>query len=131
MGEKTKIQWCDHTFNCWEGCTKIGPGCDFCYAETRNQRFHGGRHWGAGAPRLLRSDKYWNEPLKWERNHKAFVQEHGHRQRVFCASLADVFDNEAPEGQRDRLFTLIRANPHRDWLVLTKRIGNVPGMVAG
>jgi protein gp37 len=129
MGQETGITWCDSTFCPWEGCTKIGPGCDFCYAESRNQRFHGGQHWGAGAPRLLRSDKYWNEPLKWERNHEAFMQAHGHRQRVFCASLADVFDNEAPEGQRERLFALMRATPHLDWLILTKRIGNVPMML--
>lgn len=129
MAEQTDISWCDSTFCPWEGCTKIGPGCDFCYAEVRNQRFHGGKHWGAGAPRLLRSDKYWAEPLKWERNHDAFMQAHGHRQRVFCASLADVFDNEAPEGQRDRLFALIRATPHLDWLILTKRIGNVHSML--
>ena len=42
MSENTKIEWCDHTFNPWEGCQKTGPGCDHCYAELRNARFGGG-----------------------------------------------------------------------------------------
>lgn len=128
--EKTNIAWTDSTHNSWEGCTKTGsPGCDGCYAEVRNQRFHAGQHWGAGAPRLVRSDSYWNEPLKWEKNHEQFFAQNGHRQRVFCSSLADVFDNEAPEGQRDRLWALIRVTPHLDWQILTKRIGNAKRML--
>lgn len=127
--ETTNIEWCDSTFNAWEGCTKVGPGCDHCYAETRNGRFHAGANWGPGAPRLLRSDTYWREPLKWEREHEAFFAEHGRRRRVFCSSLADVFDNEAPAGQRERLFELIKATSHLDWLLLTKRIGNAKRML--
>ncbi len=127
--ETTNIEWCDSTFNAWEGCTKVGPGCDHCYAETRNGRFHAGANWGPGAPRLMRSDTYWREPLKWERDHEAFFAEHGRRRRVFCSSLADVFDNEAPAGQRERLFEIIKATPHLDWLLLTKRIGNAKRML--
>ena len=129
MSKETGISWADSTFNAWEGCTKVGPGCDNCYANTRNNRFHEGKNWGAGAPRLLRSDKYWKEPLQWEADHETFFAEHGHRQRVFCSSLADVFDNEAPAGQRERLFELIKATPRLDWLLLTKRIGNVNSML--
>lgn len=127
--ETTNIEWCDSTFNAWEGCTKVGPGCDHCYAETRNGRFHAGANWGPGAPRLLRSGTYWREPLKWERDHDAFFAEHGRHRRVFCSSLADVFDNEAPAGQRERLFELIKATPHLNWLLLTKRIGNAKRML--
>ena len=125
----TEIAWCHSTFNAWEGCTKVGPGCDNCYAESRNQRFHAGNNWGPGAPRLLRSDAYWREPLKWERDHENFKTLHGCRQRVFCSSLADVFDNEGPADQRARLFELIKATPHLDWLILTKRIGNAVKML--
>lgn len=127
--QNSNIEWCDHTFNAWEGCTKIGPGCDNCYAAVRNNRFHEGQHWGAGAARLLRSDSYWNEPLKWQRNHAQFLATHGRRQRVFCSSLADVFDKESPKGQRERLWELIRITPDLDWLLLTKRVGNILKML--
>src|SRR5690606_19002253 len=51
------------------------------------------------------------------------------RRRVFCASLADVFDNEVDPAWRADLLMLIRATPHLDWLLLTKRVGNVMPML--
>ncbi|KGH29254.1 phage Gp37/Gp68 family protein [Comamonas thiooxydans] len=131
MAENTKIEWTDHTFNPWEGCQKVGPGCDHCYAETRNARYAGGQaiNWGPGAPRRLTSASNWNKPLAWNANHEAFFAEHGRRQRVFCASLADVFDNAINTSWRIDLFGLILKTPHLDWLLLTKRIGNVNPML--
>lgn len=132
MAENTKIEWTDHTFNPWEGCQKVGPGCDNCYAETRNARYAGGEaiNWGPGAPRRRTSASNWNKPLMWNKNADAFMAKHGRRQRVFCASLADVFDNAVDLSWREDLFQLIAATPNLDWLLLTKRIGNVPAMVA-
>ncbi|SPD47493.1 phage Gp37/Gp68 family protein [Cupriavidus neocaledonicus] len=133
MSENSKIEWTDHTFNPWEGCQKVGPGCDHCYAETRNARFAGGTaiNWGPGAPRRRTSAANWRKPLAWNANHNAFFAEHGRRQRVFCASLADVFDNAVDPAWRADLFDLIYATPNLDWLLLTKRIGNVNGMLVG
>lgn len=126
MAENSKIVWTDHTFNPWEGCQKVGPGCDHCYAEARNTRFGGGVavNWGPGAPRRRTSAANWRKPLQWERDAAAFLSAHGRRQRVFCASLADVFDNAVPGEWRRDLFALIYATPHLDWLLLTKRVGN-------
>jgi len=107
MGEVTAISWTDHTFNPWWGCTRVSPGCVNCYAETFDKRV-GGDHWGPGKPRRTFGDKHWREPLKWSG-------------RVFCASMADVFDDEAPEGQRERLWDLIRSTPNLTWQLLTKR----------
>ncbi len=131
MSENTKIEWCDHTFNPWEGCQKVSPGCDHCYAETRNARFGGGTaiNWGPGAPRRRTSKSNWQKPLAWNAAHEDFFAKHGHRQRVFCASLADVFDNAVSDDWRADLFELIAATPNLDWLLLTKRIGNVESMV--
>ena len=126
MSENTKIEWCDHTFNPWEGCQKVSPGCDNCYAEARNTRFGGGTaiNWGPGAPRRRTSAANWALPKRWNAQADAFMAQHGHRQRVFCASLADVFDNSVPVQWRRDLFDLIAATPNLDWLLLTKRIGN-------
>lgn len=116
MGENSAIEWTNHTFNPWVGCTKISPGCDHCYAEGWAKR-SGLVTWGEDRRRT--SPANWRKPLKW--NHEAVG-----RQRVFCASLADVFDNEVPLEWRTDLFRLIHATPQLDWLLLTKRIGNVP-----
>jgi protein gp37 len=125
MAENSSIEWCDHTFNPWEGCQKVGPGCDNCYAEARDKRFTGGTHWGPGAPRRRTSPANWHQPLRW--NLRAATE--GRRARVFCASLADVFDNAVPPEWRDDLFRLIASTPHLDWLLLTKRPGNIAAML--
>jgi protein gp37 len=131
VSENSKIEWTDHTFNPWEGCQNVSPGCDHCYAETRNARFGGGQavNWGPGAPRRRTSPANWRKPLAWNAAHDEFFAQHGRRQRVFCASLADVFDNAAPSSWRADLCDLIAATPNLDWLLLTKRIGNVRSMV--
>jgi protein gp37 len=116
MGETTGIAWTDHTFNPWWGCTKVSPGCDRCYAETFDRRI-GGAHWGKDAARRVFGEKHWREPLKWN----AAAEKAGKRARVFCASMADVFDADAPAGELERLWALIRATPHLDWQLLTKR----------
>ncbi len=127
MAENTGISWCRSTFNPWLGCTKIGPGCDGCYAEALDARkvFDGQTHWGPGVPRKRTSIHNWNDPVRW--NRKAGLT--GEHWLVFCASLADVFDNEVPDEWRADLWRLIEATPNLSWLLVTKRIGNVRGMV--
>ena len=121
MGEKTGIPWTDHTFNAFRGCTKVSDGCRFCYAETLAKRFpdvHG--IWGDAGTRVVAKD--WRGPVKWNRR----AGEAGVRERVFTASMGDVFEDR-PEliEPRARLFRLIDKTPHLDWLVLTKRPENI------
>jgi protein gp37 len=126
VAETTKIEWADSTFNCWIGCTAIAPACDFCYAEAEARR----RKWAqwGNHPRHRTSVAYWKEPLKWQRDAGAFFAEHGRKRRVFCASLADVFDNQVDPTWRDDLWSLIRATPDLIWMLLTKRPQNIEKM---
>jgi protein gp37 len=125
MGDVTKIEWADHTFNPWEGCQKVSPACDNCYAEARNARFNGSAiNWGPGAPRRRTSAANWRKPFKW--NADAIAA--GTRPFVFCASLADVFDKAVDPVWRADLFDVTRATPQLVWLFLTKRIGNAVEM---
>ena len=147
MAEHTAITWCDSTFNPWLGCTKISVACDHCYAERLMDHRMRMVQWGAGQTRRRTSASNWRRPLAW--NSKRFMQCEDcgwrgeaecapvgcgacgsvelsdTRRRVFCASLADVFDNDVPAEWRTDLFALIGATPHLDWLLLTKRVGNV------
>lgn len=132
MSGESKIEWTDSTFNPWIGCTKVSPGCDHCYAEAWERRFaESGHatHWGPGKARRRTSESNWRQPVRWNAAHDAFLAEHGRRRRVFCASLADVFDNEVPDHWRWDLFRVIAATPNLDWLLLTKRIGNARTML--
>lgn len=123
MAENSGIEWTTHTFNPWIGCTKVSAACDHCYAEAWDMRFTQGARWGAKADRTRTARGNWSKPRTW--NHKA--GESGIRERVFCASLADVFDNHKSIQQewRDDLYQLIRDTPHLDWLLLTKRPQNM------
>jgi len=123
VAENSAIEWTHHTFNPWIGCTKVGPGCDNCYAaDLATVRL--GVKWGAGVDRRHTAASTWKQPRAWNRKAEAS----GTRYRVFCASLADVFDNEVPAEWRAELFQLIRETPHLDWLLVTKRIGNAAKM---
>jgi protein gp37 len=123
MAETSKIEWTDATFNPWVGCTKISPACDHCYAEGWAKR--------AGNPELWQGERRrtsvanWRMPVKL--NAKAMAE--GRRRRVFCASLADVFDNQVPAEWRADLWALIRATPMLDWQLLTKRPQNIARML--
>ena len=126
MGADSKIEWCHHTFNPWWGCVKISPGCAHCYAETFAKRT-GNDVWGEDASRRFFGDKHWQEPVKWN----AAAEQAGERHRVFCASMADVFEDRADlDAPRQRLMDLIDATPSLDWLLLTKRPQNIAPLMA-
>jgi protein gp37 len=127
MAQNSKIEWTDHTFNPWVGCTNVSPGCDHCYAESWSKR-SGLVKWG-NSPRRRTSEAYWRAPLKWQAAAAAFQAQHSRRQRVFCASLADVFDNQVDPGWRLDLFGVIASAPAIDWLLLTKRPQNIEKML--
>jgi protein gp37 len=149
MSSQTGISWTDSTFNPWIGCTKVSPACDHCYAERDMDRRLKVVEWGPGKPRHRTSAANWRQPVRW--NARPFLQcdDCGWRgdaaaarvndslmcdrctgyalkparRRVFCASLADVFDNEVQVQWLLDLLDLIRQTPNLDWLLLTKRIG--------
>lgn len=123
MGEVSKIEWTDSTFNPWVGCTKLSPACDHCYAEGWAKRTGQSLLWSGNRRRTSASN--WRQPIKWNRQ----AATEGTRKRVFCASLADVFDNQIPERWRDDLWHLIDQTPHLDWLLLTKRPQNIAKML--
>jgi protein gp37 len=121
MGKNSKIQWTHHTFNPWWGCTKVSPGCKYCYAETWSTR-SGSKLWGSGAGRRFFGHDHWREPIKWNRESESSRE----RKRVFCASMADIFEARADlDIWRWRLWSLIEDTPWLNWLLLTKRPENI------
>ncbi len=166
MAENSEISWTNHTFNPWMGCTKVSPACKNCYAERDFDHRYKKVRWGPNGTRVVTSEANWKKPLKWNSDYEKefdLWDRHGRdtepgRPRVFCASLADVFedwDGEmhdhngnvlvkefensfefiAASGNGDylvtmndvrkRLFKMIDATPHLDWLLLTKRPENI------
>jgi protein gp37 len=140
MSRNTKIGWCDHSFNLWHGCQKIAAGCANCYAERDDKRRYPDlKLWGANSVRKVNSLSYYRQPIAWNREAgKADV-----RQRVFCASMSDVFEdykgtcvNQVGEltgftadRLRGMLWDTVERTSNLDWLILTKRAGNVEKMI--
>ena len=89
MGDVTKIQWCHHTFNPWVGCSKVHAGCANCYAEADMDKRRHFAVWGTAGTRVRTTLANWVKVMKWNREAEAA----GGRRRVFCASLADVFES--------------------------------------
>lgn len=85
----SKIEWTHHTFNPWIGCSKIHEGCAHCYAEADFDSRRGVAKWGLHGTRVLTSLVNWGKVLSWDRKAAAVDERH----RVFCASLADVFED--------------------------------------
>lgn len=125
MGKDSSIEWTDHTFNPWWGCAKVSPACEHCYAEAWANRV-GQAVWGKSKRRRFFGEKHWAEPGRW--NERAATSDR--RARVFCASMADVFEMRKDlDPARARLWGTIESTPHLDWLLLTKRPENVSSMV--
>jgi protein gp37 len=140
MGADSLIEWLryrhdgisttGYTFNHVRGCTKVSQGCRNCYADQMSGRNPGTLGvWGPRGTRVIAAESYWRQPLRWNADALAA----GERRKVFCASLADVFEGddtmpaesrEPVAAARERLWGLIEQTPGLDWLLLTKRPQN-------
>ncbi|MDR1296557.1 MAG: phage Gp37/Gp68 family protein [Deltaproteobacteria bacterium] len=148
MGENTIIEWATHTWNVWIGCSMVSAACEHCYAAEWDRRFHGGKHWGVGAPRLLTSVANRRLPFRWNRKAMDRVCSKGHpypatyanllhgkcyscgerwenmpvsRPRVFVNSLSDWLDAEVPSQWRVELLDVIEKCQRLDFILLSKR----------
>jgi len=123
--QNSTIEWTDHTFNPWIGCTKVSPLCEHCYAETMMDLRYGRVKWGLEGTRVRTTPQYWRQPVRWNQA----AQRDEQRRRVFCASLADVFEDRPDLAPwRGDMFKLVDKTQHLNWLLLTKRPENIGRM---
>lgn len=118
--ENSKIEWTTHTFNPVMGCTKVSPACKNCYAERDMDMRLGKVQWGPNGTRVLTSAQNWKKPLSWNRDALLTVGDGPFfgkvdRPRVFCASLADVFEEwSGPILSHHGVPVMICENGHHD-----------------
>lgn len=111
MGDKSKIEWTEATWNPVRGCTKVSAGCRNCYAETFAERFRGvkGHPYERGfdvrlVPEALDLPLRWREP-----------------RRVFVNSMSDLFHPNVPDEYIDQVFAVMALADRHVFQVLTKR----------
>lgn len=130
MAYASAIEWTESTWNPVTGCTKISPGCKFCYAERFSERFRGvtGHPFEQGFDLKLHPERL-DQPLHWKRPRIIFVN-----------SMSDLFHEEIPTEYVYQVFQVMSRASHHTFQVLTKRperlrdfcdayIGNVPANV--
>jgi protein gp37 len=124
MGEGTKVPYAHHTFNIVWGCDHVSEGCAHCYAEAWAKRT-GFDVWGKRRRRAF-GERYWKQPLMWQRKAAAA----GERHRILCSSMADVLeDHDQVHAERRKLPELVEATPDLDWMLFTKRVENADSML--
>jgi protein gp37 len=111
MAQKSEIEWTDATWNPVTGCTKIGPGCDNCYAERFAERWRGtpNHPYEQGFdltlwPSRLQQPKLWKKP-----------------RMIFVNSMSDLFHKDVDRSHIDRVFDTMEDADHHVYQVLTKR----------
>ena len=111
MANSTQIEWTDSTWNPITGCSKITPGCDFCYAERFSERFRGvaGHPFESGFDLTIRPARL-TQPLQWRQP-----------RRIFVNSMSDLFHKEVPFSFIDSVFDTMEQADWHTYQVLTKR----------
>ena len=119
MADNSAIEWTDATWNPVTGCTKIGPGCDHCYAERFAERFRGvrGHPYEHGFDLTLRPERL-SQPSRWRRSRMIFVN-----------SMSDLFHKEVPNAFVDKVFDTMEAAHHHIYQVLPKRSSRLASYV--
>lgn len=127
MGQKTKIDWCDSSWNPITGCLH---GCPYCYARSMARRFGGKIITGHDHLYILdeparRADGTINPyPYGFDPTYHKYrlkiPQEWKKPQTIFVCSMADMFGNWVPEDWIDQIFTACLAAPQHRYMFLTK-----------
>jgi protein gp37 len=106
MGDKTKIEWADATWNPVVGCTPVSEGCKNCYAKRIYERFHPGQSFRKVNcfPEKLMEPSHWRNP-----------------RNIFVCSMSDLFHDEVPDEFISQVFDVIFHNRRHIYMILTKR----------
>jgi len=112
MATNSKIEWTEQTWNPITGCTKVSPGCKYCYAEVMAKRLHamGTPGYENGFNKITLMHERLDQPL--------------HRKKptiYFVNSMSDMFHEDVPDDFIDLIFDTIRATPQHAYQILTKR----------
>jgi len=111
MGGKSNIEWTESTWNPATGCTKISPGCKYCYAERLSTRLRAmGQPNYANGFDLTLHEAAMGLPLKWKKP-----------QTIFVNSMSDLFHEKIPFKFIERVFEVMRLANWHQYQILTKR----------
>ncbi len=109
MAERTAIEWTQSTWNPVTGCTKVSPGCAYCYAERITRRY-GGKPFTPNQTEIKTHPERLQWPMKWKRP-----------RMIFTCSMADLFHEAVPVSFIAEVISVMERTPQHVYQVLTKR----------
>ncbi len=121
MGDNSKIEWTDATWNVTRGCSRVSAGCEHCYAERIAHRFSGPEQPYEGLTVLGRDGPRWNGKIMLVPEHLADPLRWKKPRRVFVNSMSDLFHPGVPFEYIAAVFGVMAASPQHTFQVLTKR----------
>jgi len=119
MGDQSKIEWTDATWNPVTGCTRVSEGCRNCYIERTPAFRIAGRKFAHGTTGVQLHPERLDQPLKWKRP-----------RRIFVNSLSDLFHEDVPDEFILECLTVMAIAKHHTFQVLTKRPHRMLELVA-
>ena len=121
MGEKTKIEWTDATWNPLRGCSRVSEGCRHCYAELLAARFSKAGAWGHGFAEMTKHGPRWTGRVELLPSRLDLPLRWSEPRRIFVSSTSDVFHESLPDEAIDRIFTTMALAHQHTFQILTKR----------
>src|SRR3990172_10582952 len=111
MAQNSSIEWTQATWNPVTGCTKISPGCKFCYADRMAKRLKamGVDRYRNGFRLTLQPDVL-EAPLHWKSPRVIFVN-----------SMSDLFHDDVPLEYIQECFRVMEEASQHTFQILTKR----------
>lgn len=111
VGNMTKIEWCDKSWNPITGCTAVSTGCNNCYARRTAYGFRGKFGYPEEKPfKIVLRPERERQPFHWRKARKIFV-----------CSMSDLFHEDIPFATTLRIFDIFRELQRHTFIVLTKR----------
>lgn len=111
MATVSSIEWTEKTWNPVTGCTKVSPGCKFCYAERLAKRLHGmGVKNYRNGFKLTEHESALDIPLGWKKSSVIFVN-----------SMSDLFHPDVSVEFIQKVFAVMKKASWHEFQVLTKR----------
>lgn len=137
MGQTSKIEWTDATWNPVRGCSRISPGCINCYAEKIAARFSGAGETDQSGEVILSAGPFhtfagrtpsgprWTGKVEPVQDHLLDPLHWRLPRRVFVNSMSDLFHENLSFEAIDQIFTAMVAAPQHTYQILTKRSGRM------
>lgn len=127
MGDKTKIEWTDASWNPIRGCSRVSEGCRNCYAEAVAYRFSGAGQPYSGLAVLKNDHASWTGKVEFVEKHLLDPLRWKNPRRIFVNSMSDLFHENVQREWLKKIVTVMALAYWHTFQILTKRAENLSG----